>query len=124
MKNAKSILIGNSFPLGLIRRSVRICTETPTSFRAATAHCTVVSFWGHENTRQCAQQFSGIDLTPKTERPVVKLNRDALPELNGKTFHECWILSPDYKDSFRPSIGEEVPAGQIEGWQILKITWE
>lgn len=89
---------------------------------AATGRC-VVSFWGHRNTLKQGEEFCGLALGPLTERPVIRLQENHLPQLNGQTFSECWILSPDYVDSFRPAVNE-VAAEQIVGWQILKISWE
>ena len=56
-------------------------------------------------------------------RPAVRLSAEGLPELHGRAYSECWILSPDYRPGFRPAIGAEVQAEDITGWQVLKITW-
>ena len=113
------ILIGNSFPMSLIRRKVTIePAELNTSGK------TISSFWGHSNTIKVASTFLGSDLTPENERPVIKLGVDNFPTLNGETFTECWIISPTYKNNFRPAIGAEVAAESIASWQVLKITWE
>ncbi|MGL4853804.1 MAG: hypothetical protein ACRC37_00940, partial [Lentisphaeria bacterium] len=82
------------------------------------------SFWGHNYTLNAVNSFLGVDLTPNVERPVIILNDEKLPTLENIVFTECWIVSPNYKQNFRPIIGQEVSADCIESWQILKITWE
>lgn len=124
MKSNSSILIGNAFPLSLVRRPVRIVPATPEELHAAAQGKTIASFWGHANTLKQAERFSGLPLAPTVERPTVQLQESGLPSLVGQTFCECWIISPDYIDGFRPAVGEEVPPDRIVGWQILKITWE
>jgi hypothetical protein len=124
MQTDKSILIGNSFPLSLIRRAVTIQPQTPTALRNAMRDVHVVSFWGHANTLQLAETFLECGLAPKSERPVLNLSGENLPTLGNQTFSEAWILSPDYIGNFRPAAGEEVSPEKIRGWQILKITWE
>lgn len=124
MQTSKSILIGNSFPLSLIRRKVTIQMQALDALRDAVSKATVVSYWGHDNTLCLAETFAGCGLAPMSERPVLNLSDENLPALGSQVFFEVWILSPDYIGSFRPAAGEEVPAEQISGWQILKITWE
>ena len=118
------ILIGNSFPLSLIRRSVHIVPVGRDELLAAIKGRQIASFWGHANTLAAANGWLGVDVTPKTERPALSLSLDKLPLLDGVEYHECFILSPDYRPGFRPAIGAEVDAADILGWQILKIIWE
>ena len=124
MQNNASILIGNTFPLTLIRRAVHIGPQTLDALLEATKGKTVVSFWGHANTLKRVEQFTGLSLAPSRERPIIQLQESRLPSMNGQTFCECWVLSPDYISSFRPAMGEEVPPEKISGWQILQLTWE
>lgn len=124
MQNESSILIGNTFPLSLVRRPVRIQPAQPGELKQAVAGKRVVSFWGHESTRAQAESVAGVPLAPDTERPAIQLQESGLPSLAGQTFCECWVLSPDYRNDFRPATGTEVPAELIAGWQILRITWE
>ncbi len=124
MNKTSSILIGNSFPLSLIRRKVSIEPQPLAALRTVLDGRRVVSFWGHANTLARAEEFVGCNLVPASNRPVLKLTHDLLPTLENETFSEVWILSPDYTDHFRPAIGEEVPPEKIAGWQILKLTWE
>ena len=44
--------------------------------------------------------------------------------LVGADVASCWLLSPDYLEGFRPAIGVEVVPEQIEGWHVLKLTWQ
>ena len=138
MQNNPSILIGNSFPLSLIRRTVRMEPLPLEALQKAASGKTIVSFWGHANTLSIASAYTALDLAPQqpygrlvsrpsarpSHRPILSLSSKNLPTLDNQTFRECWIVSPDYVSSFRPAIGEEVPPEKIAGWQILKITWE
>lgn len=118
------LLIGNSFPLSLIRRAVRIEPRTVERLRSALDGAEVHSFWGHANTASLAEEMLGVTLFRGTERPALTLSEARKPVLDGVEFTECWVLSPDYQPGFRPKIGEEVPAEQILGWQNLQLTWE
>lgn len=125
MTETKFVLIGNSFPFSHIRRPVRISPMSLEDFkREAQGTLSVYSFWGHLNTLKAAEAFTGVELAPRTERPVIQLQESGLPQLYGRAFCECWILSANYIENFRPAPGEEVCANRIESWQILKITWE
>ncbi len=121
--NNSSILIGNSFPLSLMRREVVIAPVSLADLLEETATRRICSFWGHANTLRAASAATGLDLTPVTARPVLELSPDNLPLFNGQLFTGCWIVSPDYRGNFRPAVGEEVDESKIAGWQILKITW-
>lgn len=119
------LLIGNTFPLTLVRRKLTIEPVSLERFRRMAVGQRVVSFWGHANTLHAASAAVGFDLAPRTERPVLTLSPDGLPAFEGQTFRECWIVSPDYCCfGFRPEIGAEVPPSEISGWKILKLTWE
>ncbi len=37
---------------------------------------------------------------------------------------EVWLLSPAYREGFRPRIGDEVSPEQITGWQVLRLEYE
>ncbi|MBQ7651271.1 MAG: hypothetical protein IJS15_09940 [Victivallales bacterium] len=119
-----TILVGNSFPLSLIRRAVRIEPVSRESLLASVQGRRIVSFWGHANTLSAVRQCFGLDLTPSVERPVLGLSPDNLPMFDGQVFHECFILSPDYQKNFRPAIGLEVAQEDIVAWQVLRITWD
>lgn len=124
MKTTDSILIGNAFSLTLVRRAVRIEPVAPDALHKAARGKAVVSFWGHTNTLAAAEAFSGLPLRPSIQRPALALSVDGLPQLDGHTFSECWIVSPDYAVGYRPDPGAEVPAENITSWRILRITWE
>lgn len=118
------ILIGNSFPLSLIRRKVVVEPMPLDRLREAiSAADGILSFWGHANTLPAAEQAVGQSLAPASERPVLALSPDQYPVFQAKTFTECWILSPDYTENFRPKVGEEVPADKIQSWQVLRMEW-
>ena len=119
----KKLLIGNSFPLTLIRREVKIEVENLEVFKGMCQQAEIHSFWGHENTRTVAEMVLGVSVKPKVERPAIALTAAGLPTLNGETFTEGYILSPNYKKNVRPKIGEEVAAEQIASWHLLKISW-
>ncbi len=82
-----------------------------------------ISAWGHANTALSASRLIGSDLTPATARPALVLTSDNLPALDGQSFTEVWLLSPDYTPGFRPAIGQEVTAESIQGWKVLQIQW-
>lgn len=116
----KKVLVGNSFPFPLVRRRISV---SPMPLEAFPKDAEICSFWGHVNTLAPASEFLGVDLTPQTERPVLKLSENKLPVLNGEEFSECWIISPNYYESFRSPVGEETSATKIESWTLLKICW-
>ena len=124
MNKTKSILIGNAFPMTLIRRPIQIAPQPLTALQHAADGAELCSFWGHENSRAAAEAFCGLLLRPETERRSITLNSEGFPILGSRAFSECWVLSPDYIDNFRPAIGQEVPQNKIRGWQILKLTWK
>ncbi len=122
-------LLGSTFPLSLIRQSVRIEPRPLEELKQRLRQDTWASFWGHESTIAAADTIlglSGSDQTvrPQTERPALTLNKNQQPTLNDTSYPECWILSPDYTPGFRPKIGEEVAADKISGWQVLRMVWE
>ena len=117
-------LTGSTFPLSLIRRPVLIEPETMENYMCHLQMDDWESFWGHANTLAAANKMTRRDLTPRETRPAVQLSKDGLPVLYGHVYSECWILSPDYRQGFRPAIGAEVQSEDIVGWQVLKITWK
>jgi hypothetical protein len=125
VNDREHILIGNSFPMSLVRRAISVETVPLAALRAALHSGAVVhSYWGHENTRHAAELVLDADLCPHTERPVVSLDAAGLPNLDGCSFRACYVLSPDYATSFRPAIGQEVAAEKICGWKVLKLEWK
>jgi hypothetical protein len=119
------LLIGNSFPLSLIRRRVTIEPVPLETLREAIVSAGgVLSFWGHVNTLAVAEAALGHSVEPASERPALRLSPDNLPLFEGRIFAQCWILSPDYTENFRPKVGEEVPTEKIKSWQVLRMRWE
>ena len=113
----EKILVGNTFPVALIRRRVLI---SPVSVAQAKAMLkNFASFWGHANTLAAAKEQLGVDVAPKTERPAIQLGEDNFPILDGELFRKVLVLSPSYANGFRPAIGEEVSSDKIVGWQCL-----
>ena len=120
----KSFITGNTFPINLIRRKVRIVPETFENYCAALNQGQWESFWGHANTLPIVNSLVGKDLTPKIERPAISIDNLGYPSLFGKSYSECWILSPNYIENFRPAIGVEVKASDIKSWDVLHMFWE
>lgn len=115
-------LVGNTFPLTLVRRE---CVIKPISFDDALARLAggVASFWGHTNTLAAAKQQLGVDVSPATERPALKLDDNGLPSLDGAVYKEVLVLSPSYAPGFRPQVGVEVKAEEILGWEPLLVSF-
>ena len=121
----EKILVGNAFPLSLVRHGdVRMSCRPLSELRTALKGRAIVSFWGHENTRRIAERLLGVSLKPSVARPALRLAADGRPMLDGETFGMCWVLSPDYRDGGRPQIGQEVAPEQISGWQVVRVSWE
>lgn len=118
------LLLGNSFPMSLIRRPVYIVPRERSALLSALQNRTLFSFWGHDNTLLAASRYLGCDLTPPQRRPVISLDASALPCFWGRSFHECWLLSPNYVANFRPAPGQEVPESAIASWQVLHLSWQ
>ena len=117
------ILIGNSFPVSLIRTKVVFEPQPLDALRAAMVGKQICSYWGHPNTLTAANRVVDADLTPATERPALQITPHGTPHLDGHVFDECWVLSPDYASHVRPQVGEELDASKISGWRVLKLTW-
>lgn len=120
----KPILIGNTFPFRLIRRHLTVEPVPLDELRRAVAGRRIVSFWGHDNTLQAASEAAGFDLSPAAARSVLTLSEDGLPSLGGEVFSECWVLSPDCRRSFRPSVGDEIRTCEICSWRCLHLVWQ
>jgi hypothetical protein len=119
------ILISNSFPFSLVRRHLTVEPRSIGDLQTALLKHPWVSTWGHANTVLLASSLAGVNLRPKTERPALTLNESQFPQLDGQSFAECWLLTPDYVEpGFRPKIGEEVSADKIRDWQILRLSWQ
>lgn len=116
------MFIGNTFPLTLVRRPVKIEPISEIYAKNLIKHeRELISFWGHENTINIASRYAGVDLTPEKPRPALSLTGDGYPELFGHVSKRVLVLSPEYPDGFRPAIGVEVEANQILGWVWLLV---
>lgn len=123
-ENKEKMLLGNTFPMALIRHHTVTVVDCAVEELAQEAQRRrVVSYWGHENTRAVAEAQLGVDLRPKSARPAITLDAKGYPSLDGNSFTCCYVLSPDYRAGYRPAIGEEVCAEDIQGWHALKLTW-
>lgn len=91
------VLLGNAFPLTLVRRSVRIEPRPLDELRREVAARGVVSFWGHDNTLPAARALLGFDPAPATGRPALTLNADLLPLLALNPRRVVRICSEDPK---------------------------
>lgn len=119
------VLIGNTFPLALVRRRVSIVPIRVEDARIIIDDSEgLASFWGHSNTAAAAEAALGVPVRPKVERPALVLDSEGLPSLNGESYSTVLVLSPDYVPGFRPAIGAEVPAESILGWQALVLQWD
>ncbi len=123
MDKNNGFMIGNAFPLTLIRHEVTIQPVHLEEVRHALQTRPWISFWGHGNTLKIANHLLGTDIAPHEDRPAVALQDDGIPELGGVRYHHCYILSADYVPGYRPAVGEEVGEEQITGWQTLRIDW-
>jgi len=120
----EKILLGDSWPMTLIRRPVQIEPISIDNLRSWLAlGGDFYSFWGHQNTIAAANRLLGVDVTPKTERPAVELTHEGLPTFEGEVFWWAYILNPDYRPGFRPQIGQEVGEEDITGWTCLRVTY-
>lgn len=117
------ILIGNTFPLSLIRRRATIEPRALADLQALVGQGGFLSFWGHDDTRPAATQFLGFDPAPRKDRPALTLTPDLFPTIDGQVFREVWVLSPDYPAGFRPIPGSTVSAEKIIGWQLLHLSF-
>lgn len=115
--------IGNSFPMALIRREVRIRPISLDELVRRLRSEAWLSFWGHANTIAAACAMTGCDLAPRKERPAIQVDDAGFPVLFDRSARECLILTPVYRPGIRPPIGEEVSAADIDGWQVLQINW-
>jgi hypothetical protein len=125
MKPTSRLLVGNTFPLTLIRAPLRFTPRTHAEWHLALAQSQgILSYWGHGNSLGAASAWAGVDLTPATDRPAIVLDDRQRPGLDGQSFTHCWVLSPNYAPGFRPKEGEVAPTEAILGRQALEIVWE
>ncbi len=120
----KDILIGNSFPLPLINRTVEITVLDLERFKDEIVDSCIHSYWGHQNTISVAEKILGVSLKSDEFRKAIELSENDLPLFNNIEFTTCYVLSPNYNEGFRPAIGVEVEAENILSWKLLKLKWK
>jgi hypothetical protein len=118
------VLLGNSFRLSLVRRPVVLEPAQPETLREALHARGWKSFWGHAIALTAAGDWLGLDVTPESERPALTLDASGLPILEGRSYVEVWLLSPEYPEGFRPRAGEEVSPAQISGRRVQRMELE
>jgi hypothetical protein len=119
----REALIGNTFPVTLIRRDVGIRVVSVNNLREMLAGANIFSFWGHPATLVAAEQMLRVPLKPLEPRPALGLDAEKFPCLYGHSFRICFVCSPDCRLGYRPKIGEELLPDDILGWQTLRIEW-
>ena len=117
-------ITGNTYPMSLIRRAVRIVPVTMEYYRTRLDEDAWTSYWGHENTLEAVKTVCGHDLRPTETRPALTLDEEGYPSLLGVRYRECLVLSPEYRPGYRPAIGKEDKTEDIRSWQVLRIIWE
>lgn len=123
-----ALLIGNTFPLTLVRGwRVEIEEVGAETLREALASGAAVrSFWGHAETQGQAETFLEVPegtLTPRVPRPALRLRTEGLPVLDEECFAECYVLSPDVAGGGRPAPGQAAAPSAITGWHVLRLRW-
>ena len=120
----KKVLLGNAFPMTLVRGRAVLVREIPVDELSAEAAAgEVCSFWGHENTRVAAERVLGVGLKTMTARPAIALDAQGLPSLDGTSFARCFVLSPEYRAGWRPAVGQEVGVDAVLSWHALELRW-
>lgn len=123
MKSDK-ILIGNTFPIAMIRRKVSIYPISIEGLRGIVLNTgKICSYWGHVNTIQAAQEILGIKFPTEDFRKPLKLSSEGYPMWGDEEFKKCYALSPNYRNGFRPSINMEVSLAEIVSWNALVLEW-
>jgi len=85
------LLIGNSFPLSLIRQKVTIEPEDVDKLKRRLKSEHIESFWGHNNTLKTVSEYLDYDLKPKSKRPVIALNNLGYPTFAETEYKEIWV---------------------------------
>ena len=120
---AEAFITGNTFPVNLFRRKAEVIPETFENYLARLRSGQWDSYWRHSNTLVAVNRLCSVDLTPREERPALSADAEGYPSLYGKSYRECWVLTPEYRPGFRPSIGVEVTNSDILSWQVVRILW-
>ena len=118
-----TFITGNTFPVNLFRRKAEVIPESFGHYLARLRAGNWESYWGHANTLSAVNSLCGVDLTPREDRPALTTDAAGFPVLYGKSYRECWVLTPEYRPGYRPAIGVEVAPDDILSWQTLRILW-
>lgn len=121
-KISNKILLGNSFPLGLVRRPAHLTPLRKEDLLTLLEGKEIVSFWGHQNTVSLVNAYLGREIPCR--RVALGLSRDLLPSIDGETFPRVVILTPRYREGFRPQIGVEPTPGDLDGWESLLLSFD
>lgn len=116
-------LIGNTFPMGLIARTVRIMPSSREALVRTVADTTVFSFWGHAESLAAVSDFLGFSVTPRAPRPALQLDRGGWPTLHGVRFRECWVVTPKPVPGLRPANVDSPAQAPTNQWSVLRMQW-
>jgi hypothetical protein len=119
----KPVLLGNSFPMPLVYRPLHITPRKVEDLQRLLKSHPVRSFWGHGNTVTVASSLVGTDLTPRSQRPALRVDTEGYPVLDGESFEEVWVLSPVLPAGYRSPEWEVVPSHVIKGWKVLQLSF-
>lgn len=120
----EKILVGNTFPLAMVKREVRIYPISLESLRKRVLGAAeICSYWGHANTEHVAQEILGVKFPAEDFRKPLSLSPRGYPMWGNAEFKKCHVLSPDYRNGFRPSINKEVTPDEILSWKALVLEW-
>lgn len=117
------LLIGSTFPLSLVRRSVHIEIQSLGALAKALTERPIFSFWRHENTLSIVNRLLGTQIPPADSGMAITLDEENYPVFHGHVFTQCWVLSPDYETGYRPEADSEAPLDKIRGWHVLRLSW-
>ena len=120
-KFSNKILLGNSFPMGLVRRPARLTPMGREDLSALLEGKEIASFWGHQNTVALVSDYLGREIPCR--RVALSLSGDLLPSVDGEAFQEVLLLTPEYREGFRPQIGVEPTPEDIRAWGVLRVSF-
>ncbi len=121
---AQKFIITNAYPFSLVRRKMAAVPVDLKDVIYSLKSGAFVSAWGHRNTLEAVNKMLGVDITPASERPVIILDEQNFPMLDGEQFTKVLLVSPNLKKGFRPKIGEEVQEEAILSWQALLLNFD
>lgn len=108
--------------MGLVRRPARLTPMGKEDLLALLKGKEIASFWGHQNTVALVSAYLGREIPCR--RVALSLSRDLLPSIDGEVFREVLLLTPEYRDGFRPQIGVEPTPEDIRAWGVLRVSFE